>query len=74
MHKRSIRKPPYTHREIAKAMIDANRTIRKMEGKIEIIWMPDWLKIEIYNLFMLALPHIITMLIWLAIFTALYWW
>ena len=68
------RKPPHTHREIVKSIINANRIIRQMEGKPDIVWLPDWLKVELYNLFMIILPLLITVLIWLAIIASIYWY
>lgn len=55
-------------------MIEAKRIERRLEGKPEIMWIPDWLKVEIYNLFMIALPQLITAFIWLTIFASIYWW
>ena len=72
--RRGIRKPPFDHREIARALIEAKRIQRRLEGKPEIVWMPDWLKVEIYNLIMTALPQLFTALIWMLIFAAIYWW
>jgi hypothetical protein len=68
------RRPPFTHREIARALIKAKRIECCIEGKPEIVWMPDWLKVEVYNLFMIALPQLITGIIWLVVFASIYWW
>ena len=60
------KKPPYTHREMAKILFTPSRH----ENRISII--PTWLKIEFYNIFFEVLPHLITIAIWLAIGAVLY--
>ena len=60
------KKPPYTHREMAKLLF----TPSPHENRISII--PAWLKIEAYSLFFEVLPHLITIAVWLAIAALLY--
>ena len=74
MRKRPSRKPPHSSREVARAIIESNRIMRRLKGKPEIMWLPDWIKVELYNLFMRVLPLFITVLIWLTIFASIYWW
>ncbi len=59
------RKPPYTHREIARAMFSTSEKNKYPNTSA-------WLKVEAYNLFMTALPHIIAALVWAGIFGVIY--
>ena len=61
------KKPPYTHREMAKILFE---TSGPFENKKSIV--PTRLKIEAYALFFTALPHLITLVIWVAIAVAFY--
>ena len=65
------KKPPYTHREIAKAIYEAEEAIDKLENRRAIL--PTWLKIEAYTLFFTALPHLIAALIWVVIIAVVLW-
>jgi hypothetical protein len=61
------KKPPFTHREMAKLMF----TPSPHEKRISII--PTWLKVEAYTLFFTVLPYLITLVIWIAIIAAGFW-
>ncbi len=61
---RKVKPPPYSHREIARAMFQSH------ENKYSIT---AWLKIEAYTLFFEVLPHLITLAIWAAIIAVIYW-
>jgi hypothetical protein len=55
--------PPYTHREIGRAMFQS------LDNKFSITTR---LKIEAYTLFFEVLPHVITLAIWALIAVAFY--
>jgi hypothetical protein len=59
-----VKPPPYTHREIARAIFnyESNK-----------YFLSTWLKVEAYTLFFTALPHLITLAIWALIAAAFYW-
>jgi hypothetical protein len=61
------KKPPYTHRQMAKILFD---TSGPFENKFTFI--PTRLKIEAYTLFFEVLPHVITLAIWAAIIAVFY--
>jgi len=61
------KKPPYTHRQMAELMF---KTSGPFGSKITFV--PTRLKIEAYTLFFTALPHLITVVIWVAIAAAFY--
>lgn len=61
------KKPPYTHRQMAKILFG---TSGPFENKKSFI--PTWLKIEAYTLFFEVLPHLITLAIWALIAVAFY--
>ena len=61
------KKPPYTHREMAKLLFE---TSGPFENKFT--FFPTRLKIEAYTLFFTALPHLITIAIWVVIAAAFY--
>ena len=61
------KKPPYTHREMAKILFETSGPFEN-----ERTFVPTWLKIEAYTLFFTALPHLITIAIWIAIAAAFY--
>ncbi len=54
------RKPPYTHREIARAMFSSSDNKYPNTS--------DWLKVEAYNLFFTILPYLVAALVWAGIF------
>jgi hypothetical protein len=58
------KKPPYSHREIGRAIF--NSELNKYS-------LATWLKIEAYPLFFTALPHLITLAIWALIAASFYW-
>jgi hypothetical protein len=60
------KKPPYTHREMAKVLF----TPLPHENRASIV--PTWLKVEAYSLFFEVLPHLITLAVWVAIAAVLY--
>ena len=61
---RKVKSPPYSHREMARAIFnfEANKYS-----------LSTWLKIEAYTLFFNALPHLITLAIWIGIIVSIYW-
>ena len=61
------KKPPFTHREMAKILF---KTSSSTENKITFI--PAWLKIEAYTLFFTVLPQLITLTVWVAIAAVFY--
>ncbi len=61
------RKPPYSHREMAKLLF---KTSGPFESKYAFV--PTWLKIEAYTLFFTVLPQLITIAVWVAIAAVLY--
>ena len=63
----AAKKPPYTHREMAKLLFE---TSGPFENKFTFV--PTRLKIEAYTLFFTALPHLITLAVWVAIAAAFY--
>ena len=63
----ATKKPPYTHREMAKILFE---TSGPFENKRSFI--PTRLKIEGYVLFFEVLPHVITLAIWATIIAAFY--
>ncbi len=58
------KKPPYSHREIARAMFSSSDN--------QYRYIPTWLKVEAYNLFMTVLPHLIALLVWAGIIGIIY--
>ena len=62
------KKPPFTHREMAKMLFQSSGPFHSKRA-----FIPAWLKIEAYNLFFTALPHVIALVIWAAIIAAIYW-
>jgi hypothetical protein len=61
------KKPPYTHRQMAKILFD---TSGPFENKFTFI--PTRLKIEAYTLFFEVLPQLITLTVWIAIAVVFY--
>lgn len=61
---RKAKSPPYSHREMAKLIFEFER------NKFSLA---TWLKIELYTLFFTVLPHLIAVVIWVAILAAIYW-
>ena len=60
---RKVKPPPYSHREIGRAMFQSHG------NKYSIT---TWLKIEAYALFFEVLPHLITVAVWVAIAAVFY--
>ena len=58
------KKPPYTHREMAKIIFDSESNRHSL---------PARLKVEAYTLFFTALPHVIAVAIWVGVIAAFYW-
>ena len=61
------KKPPYSHREMAKILFE---TSGPFESKRSIV--PTRLKIEAYTLFFTVLPQLITLAVWVAIAASIY--
>ena len=61
---RKVKPPPYTHREIARAIF--NSEINKYS-------IATWLKVELYTWFFTVLPKLIAFAVWIAIIAAILW-
>lgn len=57
------KKPPYTHRQMAELLFQTSS---------KIIFVPNWLKIEAYTVFFEVLPHLIAVVVWVAIAAVFY--
>ena len=62
------KKPPYTHREMAKLLFE-----NPASTEYKIFFIPTWLKVEAYTLFFTVLPKLITLAIWIGIIASIYW-
>ena len=62
------RKPPYSHREMAKILFKTSGPFANKRS-----FIPSWLQIEAYTLFFMALPHLITLVVWAVIIATIYW-
>jgi hypothetical protein len=61
---RKVKSPPYTHRDIGRAIF--NSEIIKYS-------IATWLKVELYSLFFTVLPKLIAFAVWVVIIAAIYW-
>jgi hypothetical protein len=61
------KKPPYSHREMAEVLFKTSGPFHNKKS-----FIPTRLKIEAYTLFFTALPHLITIAVWVAIAAAFY--
>ena len=63
MNRRKVKPPPYSHREIGRAIF--NFETNKYS-------FTTWLKTEAYALFFTALPHLIAFAVWVGIAAVFY--
>jgi len=63
----ATKKPPYSHREMAKILFETSGPFHNKKS-----FIPTRLKIETYTLFFEVLPHLITVAVWVAIAAVFY--